>query len=59
LISVLFVCLLPLSVLASNLQVDGLHVMGNGRLCVYADKTDVMQLFGAPYSSPSVMQMAA
>jgi hypothetical protein len=57
LISVLFVCLLPLSVLASNLQVDGLHVMGNGRLCVYADKTDVMQLFGAPYSSPSVMQM--
>ena len=35
---------------------DGsLHSMGNGKLCVYGQGPDVVQIFGPPYSSPSLM----
>lgn len=32
----------------------GVYAMGNGRLCAYGSGGDIIQLFGAPYSAPSV-----
>ena len=40
-----------------NSSEDGTHVLGNGQLCVYGWNTDIIQLFGPPYSSSSVFQM--
>lgn len=30
-----------------------IHVLGNGKLCVYEQGHDIIQLFGMPYSSPT------
>jgi hypothetical protein len=37
---------------------DGaVHSLGNGLMCVYQQGPDVIQLFGPPYSSPSVLSI--
>ena len=37
---------------------DGsIHSMGNGKLCAYGQGPDLIQIFGPPYSSPSLMSM--
>ena len=37
---------------------DGsIHSMGNGKLCVYGQGPDIVQIFGPPYSSPTLMEM--
>ena len=37
---------------------DGsLHCLGNGQLCVYEQGPDITQIFGPPYSSPSIMRI--
>lgn len=33
------------------------HCLGNGRLCVYAEGPDVIQIFGPPYSTTSIGQV--
>jgi len=33
------------------------HSMGNGRICVYAKSADILQIFGSPYSAPSMLGM--
>ena len=40
-----------------NTHIPGIHAMGNGGMCVYGRQSDVLQVFGAPYSSPSFMEM--
>jgi hypothetical protein len=37
---------------------DGaVHCLGNGRLCAYARGADIIQVFGPPYSAPSLGQL--
>ncbi|HHV96678.1 MAG TPA: hypothetical protein GXX37_09450 [Clostridiaceae bacterium] len=37
---------------------DGsIHCLGNGKLTVYEQCPDIIQVFGSPYSSPSFMKM--
>ena len=37
---------------------DGsLHCLGNSQLCVYEQGPDITQIFGPPYSSPSIMRI--
>ena len=38
-----------------NGRVPGVHAIGNGALCVYGKGADVLQIFGPPYSSPSML----
>jgi hypothetical protein len=38
-------------------QEKGIACLGNGEMCVYEDKADIIQLFGPPYSSPSVFEL--
>ena len=38
-------------------QKKGILCLGNGEMCVYQDKSDIIQLFGPPYSSPSVLEL--
>ncbi len=40
-----------------HLDVDNIYCIGNGKLAAYFTKADIIQLFGAPYSSPSVLEM--
>jgi hypothetical protein len=35
----------------------GLHSLGNGRLCAYAQGPHIVQVFGPPYSTPSLGQL--
>ncbi len=35
----------------------GLHCLGNGRLCAYAQGANIVQVFGPPYSAPSLGQL--
>lgn len=35
----------------------GLHCLGNGRLCVYEQGPQIVQVFGPPYSAPSLGQL--
>jgi hypothetical protein len=38
---------------------DGsIHVLGNGKLCVYEQGPNIIQMFGRPYSSPSFLSMS-
>ncbi len=39
-----------------SLNDDSVHVLGNGRMCVYEHGPSVMQLFGPPYSSPTMLE---
>lgn len=36
---------------------DGVHCLGNGKLAVYGQGINIMQVFGPPYSSPSFMKL--
>ncbi len=38
-------------------NVDNIFCMGNGRMAAYGSKADIIQLFGPPYSSPSLLKM--
>ncbi|MDR1097529.1 MAG: hypothetical protein LBL57_05300 [Tannerella sp.] len=38
-------------------QEKGIVCLGNGEMCVYQDQSDIIQLFGPPYSSPSVLEL--
>lgn len=40
-----------------HLDVDNIYCIGNGKLAAYFSKADMLQLFGAPYSSPNIMEM--
>ena len=33
------------------------HCIGNGKMCVYGQGPDIIQLFGSPYSSPSFIRI--
>ena len=41
----------------AQVNVDNIFCLGNGRLAAYETKADIIQLFGPPYSSPSLLQM--
>lgn len=38
-------------------DVDNIICIGNGLMAIYESKADILQLFGPPYSSPSLLQM--
>jgi hypothetical protein len=38
-------------------NIDNISCIGNGRMAVYEAKADILQIFGPPYSSPSVLDM--
>lgn len=38
-----------------SLDDDSVHVLGNGRMCVYEQGPSVMQVFGPPYSAPTML----
>jgi len=38
-------------------QPKSIACIGNGRLAVYEDKANIIQVFGPPYSAPSVLEM--
>ena len=40
-----------------NRMITGVHAIGNEALCVYGKGVDVLQFFGLPYSSPSLLDM--
>ena len=42
-----------------NHREQGVHALGNGALCVYGRGVDVLQIFGPPYSSPSMLGIQA
>jgi hypothetical protein len=44
----------PLSVFG---QTNGVLCLGNGEMMVYEQGSDIIQLFGPPYSSPTVLQL--
>ena len=47
----------PQGSIYSQVNVDNIFCLGNGRLAAYEAKADIIQLFGPPYSSPSLLQM--
>ena len=38
-------------------QKKGVSCLGNGEMIAYQDRSDIIQLFGPPYSSPPVLQL--
>jgi hypothetical protein len=38
-------------------NIDNIFCIGNGRLAAYESQSDILQLFGPPYSSPSLLEM--
>lgn len=56
----LYLCLLlfsfsyPLNLSGQN---NAVHCIGNGEMLMYGSKVDILQLFGPPYSSPSIFSM--
>lgn len=42
----------------NNSHVPGIHAIGNGELCVYGRQSDILQIFGSPYSSPAMFEMS-
>ena len=40
-----------------HLQTDNIHCIGNGKMAAYFSKANMIQLFGAPYSSPNLFEM--
>lgn len=36
---------------------EGIACLGNGEMAVYEERSDIIQLFGPPYSSPSALQL--
>ena len=55
----LFLAYSPLLSIANdgNGRIPGVHAIGNGALCVYGKGVEVLQIFGPPYSSPSMLGM--
>lgn len=43
---------------SGNADVPGIHAIGNGELCVYGRGADILQIFGPPYSSPSLLTLS-
>jgi hypothetical protein len=41
-----------------NLQNNGIHAIGDGNICIYGQNSSIVQLFGPPYSSPSVFHLS-
>ena len=35
----------------------GVHAIGDGNICVYGQGSNIIQLFGAPYSTPSILRL--
>jgi len=35
----------------------GIHAIGDGNICLYGQGSNIIQLFGAPYSSPSILRL--
>ncbi len=54
LIILLFLFCRPLH---AQVNIDNIFCLGNGHLAAYETKADIIQLFGPPYSSPSLLQM--
>ena len=52
-INLLFICGFILTGYSEAHQNKGIHAIGDGNICVYEQNSDIVQLFGAPYSSPS------
>jgi len=42
---------------AENLTNKGVHAIGDGNICVYGKGSNILQLFGAPYSTPSILRV--
>lgn len=42
---------------AENLTNKGVHTIGDGNICVYGKGSNILQLFGAPYSTPSILRV--
>ncbi|MGI6705109.1 MAG: hypothetical protein ACOX6S_02205 [Clostridia bacterium] len=40
-----------------EMESGSIHCLGNGKMAVYGQGPDLIQVFGPPYSSPSFMQM--
>jgi len=38
-------------------RVDNIFCLGNGKMAAYGSKADILQLFGPPYSSPSLARL--
>ena len=38
-------------------QNTGIHAIGDGNICLFGQNSDIVQLFGAPYSSPSAFRL--
>ena len=36
-------------------ELQNIHCMGNGKLCVYGREGEIFQIFGSPYSGPSML----
>lgn len=47
----------PQNSLYAQVNINNIFCLGNGRLAAYEAKADIIQLFGPPYSSPSLVQM--
>ena len=41
----------------THLNTNDIYCIGNGKLAAYFTKANIIQLFGAPYSSPSILEM--
>ena len=41
----------------THLNTNDIYCIGNGKLAAYFTKANVIQLFGPPYSSPSILEM--
>ena len=41
----------------THLNTNNIYCIGNGKLAAYFTKANIIQLFGAPYSSPSILEM--
>lgn len=42
---------------AAQTTVDNIFCLGNGKMAAYGSKADILQLFGPPYSSPSLVRL--
>jgi len=46
------------SAIGAETETDkGVHAIGDGNICVYGQGSNIIQLFGAPYSTPSMLRL--
>ncbi len=55
LIKFIFVCLSFTA--KAQTDISDITCLGNGKMAVYEHKADILQVFGPPYSAPSVMEL--